>query len=72
MKIREIKYPRTFKFYIGSNSKASRFAKLSTYKDGSNLQFAKLSPRKIKVFYSIRPKKFKVCLPFWPENWEGR
>ena len=52
MKIREIKYPRTFKFYIGSNSKASRFAKLSTYKDGSNLQFAKFSPRKIKVFYS--------------------
>ena len=54
MKIREIKYPRTFKFYIGSNSKASRFAKLSTYKDGSDLQFAKLSPRKIKVFYSIQ------------------
>ena len=55
MKIREIKYPRMFKFYIGSNtnSKTSRFAKLSTYKDGSNLQFAKLSPRKIKVFYSI-------------------
>ena len=19
----------------------------------------------------IRPKKIKVCLPFWPENWEG-
>ena len=52
MKIRKIKYPRTFKFYIGSNSKTSRFAKLSTYKDGSNLQFAKLSPRKIKVFYT--------------------
>ena len=52
MKIREIKYPRMFKFYIDSNSKASRFAKLSTCKDGSNLQFAKLSPREIKVFYS--------------------
>ena len=47
MKIREIKYPRKFKFYIDSNSKASRFAKLSTCKDGSNLQFAKLSPREI-------------------------
>ena len=53
MKIREIKYPRKFKFYIDSKSKASRFAKLSTCKDGSNLQFAKLSPREIKVFYSI-------------------
>ena len=52
MKIREIKYPRMFKFYIDSNSNASRFAKLSTCKDGSNLQFAKLSPREIKVFYS--------------------
>ena len=52
MKIREIKYLRMFKFYIDSNSKASRFAKLSTCKDGSNLQFAKLSPREIKVFYS--------------------
>ena len=52
MKIREIKYPRKFKFYIDSNSKASRFTKLSTCKDGSNLQFAKLSPREIKVFYS--------------------
>ena len=52
MKIREIKYPRKFKFYIDSNSKASRFAKLSTCKYGSNLQFAKLSPREIKVFYS--------------------
>ena len=52
IKIREIKYPRKFKFYIDSNSKASRFAKLSTCKDGSNLQFAKLSPREIKVFYS--------------------
>ena len=53
MKIREIKYLRKFKFFIDSNSKASRFAKLSTCKDGSNLQFAKLSPREIKVFYSI-------------------
>ena len=53
MKIREIKYPQKFKFYIDSNSKASRFAKLSTCKDGSNLQFAKLSPLEIKVFYSI-------------------
>ena len=53
MKIREIKYPRKFKFYIDSNSKASRLAKLSTCKDGCNLQFAKLSPREIKVFYSI-------------------
>ena len=53
MKIREIKYLRKFKFYIDSNSKASRFAKLSTCKDGSNLQFAKLSPHEIKVFYSM-------------------
>ena len=52
MKIHEIKYPRKFEFYIGSNSKTSRFAKLSTCIRGSNLQFAKLSPRKIKVFYS--------------------
>ena len=52
MKIREIKYPQKFKFYIDSNSKASRFAKLRTCKDGSNLQFAKLSLREIKVFYS--------------------
>ena len=50
MKIREIKYPRMFKFYIDSNSKASRFEKLSTCKDGSNLQFAKLSPAKLKCF----------------------
>ena len=50
MKIREIKYPQKFKFYIDSNNKASRFAKLSTCKDGSNLHFAKLSPREIKVF----------------------
>ena len=21
---------------------------------------------------AIRPKKIKVCLLFWPENWEGR
>ena len=47
MKIREIKYSRKFEFHIDSNSKASRFVKLSTCKDGSNLQFAKLSPRKI-------------------------
>ena len=53
MKIREIRYPRKFKLYIDSNSKASRFAKLSTCRDGSNLQFAKLSPREIKVFYSM-------------------
>ena len=46
-KIREIKYPRMFKFYIDSNSKASRFVKLRTCKDDSNLQFAKLSPREI-------------------------
>ena len=54
MKICEIKYPRKFKFYIDSNSKSSRFAKLSTCKKGSNHQFVKLSPREIKVFYSIR------------------
>ena len=53
MKIREIKYPQKFKSYIDSNSKSSRFAKLSTCKKGSNLQFAKLSPCEIKVFYSI-------------------
>ena len=62
MKIREIKYPRMFKFYIDSNSKASRFAKLSTCKDGSNLQFAKLSPREIKVFYSISGVTFSSKL----------
>ena len=53
MKIREIKYPQKFKFYIDGNSEASRLAKLSTCKDISNLQFAKLSPCEIKVFYSI-------------------
>ena len=42
MKIRKIKYPRKFKFYI--DSKTSRFAKLSTCKNDSNL---KLSPCKI-------------------------
>ena len=52
MKIREIRYPQKFKFYIDSNSKTSRFAKLSTCKKGSNLQFAKLSPCDIKVSYS--------------------
>ena len=54
MKIRTIKYPRKFNFYIDSNSKTSKFAKLSTCKNGSNLQFAKLSPHKIKVFHSIK------------------
>ena len=53
MKIREIKYLQNFKFYINSNSKSFRFAKLSTCKNGKNFQFAKLSPRKNKVFYSI-------------------
>ena len=55
MKIPEIKYPQKFKFYIDSTvtiSKTFRFAKLSTCKNDSNLQFAKLSPSKIKVFYS--------------------
>ena len=52
MKIREIKYQRKFKFYIDGNSKSSRFTNLSTCKNSSNFQFAKLSPRKIKVFYS--------------------
>ena len=51
MKIHKIKYLRKLKFYIDSNSKTSRFAKLSTCKKGSNLQFTKLSPSKIKVFY---------------------
>ena len=62
MKIREIKYPRMFKFYIDSNSKASRFVKLSTCKDGSNLQFAKLSPREIKVFYSNNNRDLFLAL----------
>ena len=53
MKIRKIKYLQKFKCYFDSNSKTSRFAKLSTCKNGSNLQFAKLSPHEIKVFYSI-------------------
>ena len=53
MKIRKIKYPRRFKFYIASNCKASRFAKLSTSRSGSNFQFMKLSPHEIKVLYSI-------------------
>ena len=47
MKIRKIKYLQKFNFYIDSNSKTSRFAKLSTCKIGSNLQFAKLSPQEI-------------------------
>ena len=68
MKIREIKYPRKFKFYIDSNSKASTFAKLSTCKDGSYLQFAKLSPREIKVFYSM-PKCLLVMKTENGERW---
>ena len=52
MKIREIKYQRTFEFYLDSNSKTSRFAKLSTCKSGSNFQFAKLNSRKITGFYN--------------------
>ena len=47
MKFCKIKYPQKFKFYIDSNSQHSRFAKLITRKDGSNLQFVKLSPHKI-------------------------
>ena len=35
------------------DSKTFRFVKLSMCKNGRNFQFAKLSPRKIKVFYSI-------------------
>ena len=50
MKIRKIKYLQNFKFYIDSNSKSSRFTKLSTCKNGSNFQFAKLSPHEIEVF----------------------
>ena len=42
MKIGKIKYLRKFKFYIDSNSKTSRFAKLNTCKNSSNFQFAKL------------------------------
>ena len=64
LKIREIKYPRMFKFYIDSNSKASRFAKLSTCKDGSNLQFAKLSPHEIKVFYSNSATRCPIEMGF--------
>ena len=52
MKFREIKNPQKFKFYIDSNNRTSRLAKLSTFKYGSNLQLAKLSPHEIKVFYS--------------------
>ena len=52
MKIREIKYPQMFKSYIACISKTSRLAKLSTCKNDRNFQFAKLSPREIKVFYS--------------------
>ena len=52
MKIREIKYPQMFKSYIDCISKTSRLAKLSTCKNDRNFQFAKLSPREIKVFYS--------------------
>ena len=64
IKILEIKHPRTFKFYINSNSETSRFAKLSTCKIGNNLQFMKLSPCKIKVFYSI---KIKLKIIPWPD-----
>ena len=59
MKIPEIKYLRNFIFYIDCNSKTSRFGKLSTCKNGSNFQIAKLSLRKIKVFYSKQKKKKK-------------
>ena len=52
MKICKTKYLWKFKFYTDSNSKISRFAKLSTYKNGSNLQLVKWRPRKINVFYS--------------------
>ena len=52
MKIHEIKYPQMFKSYIDCISKTSRLAKLSTCKNDRSFQFAKLSPREIKVFYS--------------------
>ena len=54
MKIHKIKYPQKFKCNIDGNSKTYRFAKLSTCKNVSNFQFAKLSPHKIKVFYSSK------------------
>ena len=44
IKIRKIRYPWKFKFYINSNSKSSRLAKLSICKNGSNFQFTKLGP----------------------------
>ena len=36
-----------------------------------------ISPKQNIISWSndtpvVRPKKKKVCLPFWPENWEGR
>ena len=55
MKIRKIKYLQQFEFYINCNSKTSRFAKVSTCKNDSNFQFAKLSPCKIKAFYRVHP-----------------
>ena len=54
MKIREIKYLQKFKYYIDINRKTCRFTNLSTHKNGSDFQFAKLSYRKIKVFYNSR------------------
>ena len=49
MMICEIKHLRKFKFYIDSNSKTSTFAKLSTCKNCSNFQLAKLNPSEIRV-----------------------
>ena len=60
MKICEIKYPQMFKSYIDCISKTSRLAKLSTCKNDRNFQFAKLSPREIKVFYSIAKVKISM------------
>ena len=54
MKIHKIKYSQKFKFCIDSNSKTSRFAKLSTSECGSIFQFAKLSFHEMQVFYSNR------------------
>ena len=53
MKICKTKYSQKFKFCIDGNSKTSRFTKLSTCKNSSNFQFAKLSTSEIKVFYSM-------------------
>ena len=58
-----MKFSQKENFEILSNAPlSSRFVKLSTCKNDSNFQFVKLSPHKIKMFYS---KSFTKSFSFY-------